>query len=761
LGTQRANPGCCPGFFAGYIMFIRSLYLSLLFLAFLIVEPVTAQVQPVTVTPGGGICLFSLHNPAYRHDPDFQHLINILADALQKDIGATDYSCSYTTVATSEGDGAGTLRLRILIHRDTCYGDVIYKDFDMAEQLSPGRVSLDLMIFFGERDTVRRHVGRVAIAEDGNGSATVTIPWPQEKTVATVKLQHMIFGYDEAGIRAFDDKIQQINDYYISCALADTAMRMIERTPVSPALILPLTFIRYLQADQIITRLNTKHFIAGLDLTHNDPDGYLRRLKILNYKQSLFRQELLSSVNHLPDHSLSCDPRALAAEYTGFFIHFFDLSKINGYLSGTNYFGFGRLSFTNAMLADYSVFLAAARLKLHGDVSVRYHANVLIHAYLQSVFRQADTLLGQENFAEAQDLLAGVGSLTRLLPCVASADALFRRQAAAVYGLYDFYLTLARRAMNAGMPDLAGEYLAQAAELQRDNPQFIATDVAVHSSRAVLHDSLLMITGRPLIQEKLSTARMHVWGNEPGKSRRIYYECLDLMHAYDLTDDTVTVAAMRQLDSLINDRTCRNTAVTCRQMIAGALESLHKQHYLTAASALRQVMNLTHENEGCDLQNEADSAAAVAEEYTPAIEFMTMLKNLQDDLKTGDCKKAAERYKTISSFYYDFNVKAFGIDLPAFNDMLQAYAGNSMILCYVAGLTAVNDLTGALSTLMLLKERDCDPLLTADVQRKLGAAMAHLDHAADPSATPGDKVNEYIHGNKWLDAFRKAYLKSW
>jgi hypothetical protein len=742
-------------------MFIRSLCLSLISLPFLIAGPAAAQVQPVQVHPSGGTCLFSLHNPAYRRNPDFQHFINILADALQKDIGATDYSCSYTTVATSDENNDGTFRLRLHIHRDTCYGDVIYKDFDMAEQLSPAHVSFDLMIFSGEQDTVRQHVDRLAIAEDGDGNATVTVPWLHEKTIATVELQHMIFGYDEAGVQAFDDKIQQINDYYVSSVVADSVMRMIERTPVSRPGALPLTFIHYLQADQIITRLNTKHFIADLDLTHKDPAGYLRRLGILNYRQSLFRQELLTSLNHLPDHSIACDHATLAAEYTGYFIHFFELSKINGYLSGTNYFGFGRVSFTNAMLADYSVFLAAAGSKLHDDISVRYPVNLLSHAYLQSVFHQADSLLGQESFAEAQDLLAGASSLIRLLPCPACTGALSRRQSAAVYGLYDFYLTLARRATNAGMPELAGDYLAQAAALQHDNPQFIVTDAAVHSSRAALHDTLLMLTGWPLIQEKLSTARMHVWGNEPDKSRRIYNECLNLMHAYDLTDDTVTIAAMRQLDSLINDRTCRNTAVTCRQMIAEALQSIQRQHYLAAAATLRQVMNLTHENEGCDLQIEADSAAIIADEYAPAIEFMTMLKNLQDDMVTGDCKKAAERYKTIEAFYNDSHVAAFGIDLPAFNDMLQAYAGNPMILCYAAFLIAEDDLTGALAILMLLKERGCDPLLTADIQRKLGAAMARKDHAADPSAAHGDKVNDYIHGNKWLDAFRKAYLKSW
>jgi hypothetical protein len=314
---------------------------------------------------------------------------------------------------------------------------------------------------------------------------------------------------------------------------------------------------------------------------------------------------------------------------------------------------------------------------------------------------------------------------------------------------YDMFITQAAREIECHQYELALEDLIQANKIA----------LQYRPGHDTRYDTLMMNAGKPLILQKLSIARMHIWGNEPEKSKTIFTECNELTHMYLLNNDPEITSALDELKEMIIRTICSNNEWKYNKQIIDARESIRNKNFGDIDIILKRAFKIIQDNPDCHIPD--DSAKALLNKYSPAIFFTTLTDSLTSVFSGSDCRKAIFMYYRFETYYLEENITSFGINLLSLIELLEKYGNTEMLKCSAKEMINHDDLRKALIILIILKDKPIPEKELKEMELSIGKALGVEDRRLNPEIKPEVRIKDYLKDNKEFHVFEKAYIKAW
>jgi len=139
------------------------------------------------------------------------------------------------------------------------------------------------------------------------------------------------------------------------------------------------------------------------------------------------------------------------------------------------------------------------------------------------------------------------------------------------------------------------------------------------------------------------------------------------------------------------------------------------------------------------------------------------LINIESIIADSNFTAAVNKYLDLESFY-NTNFKkndSITIDHQPILDYAEAIRSYGFAAALIEVYLSDKNIDRSLHLLNIINDWYDYPKNFILLQKEAGSAIATLDHAEDPDQLPELKVIEYTNQQPGLNAFQKAYLKTW
>ncbi|MCX6243221.1 MAG: hypothetical protein NTU98_00820 [Bacteroidetes bacterium] len=372
-------------------------------------------------------------------------------------------------------------------------GNVYFRKFPVRDVLVPDRVDFTLRIE-GKDSAASFFIFDIHNLKcTWNDSIILrrAIPafFPGSDTVLTENLQ---FYYDKETLTPFRDRIRLINDYWAADAVLDTLQVKFRELDLGNIDRYPFCFVMLEEMNKMLAILDGKKFQQRLVLDSLDPLGFLEKYDKLSYHANsasmTFKENLKGSL--VPALPFPLDQ--LSDEFLSGIRRYIRWSMLVSERNSKIYQDYLEHYFTtNAFGDDLEVMKYIAGKWFPGE-----NADTIMAMVSRKINKEchdmADTLMQDQQFADAVELLAFAGRFSAMNPYIKESPADREVMVKAANGIYDSYMGIADGAIRYRKFDMAQTYLARAQTYRREHAAFVTSD------------SLFKKVFRELVSEKSS-----------------------------------------------------------------------------------------------------------------------------------------------------------------------------------------------------------------------------------------------------------------
>jgi len=399
-------------------------------------------------------------------------------------------------------------------------GDVLYKGINISKKLIPGEIDYTVKIY-------RKQSGTMNIGGQQNGilvfQKNVTgqqlndnlgyFPLPElafsdtvndaQYTLA-VENQHLYF--NEKSKNIFLNQVAYINDYYASDALIGAQMDKLHAIQPDNIDLISFYDIELKEVEQSIASLDSRQFPQNLGLHENDPMQFMAKMHTLVTETSQMRATLNQRLSVLDQ--LFCEKgNDLLAEgkLQDAATYYNKAIQINPYYAPAQY-QLARMEF-NAANYDTSAYMVNhALLKMSPDPSTQQLLVQLGNNIYTTLLGNGDKYNSEQKFNEAISVFDRAKWLCTTTPGLVCTEQVQKGLAQAKYGIYRSYLQVAEKAIQNGRLDIAGNYINQSMEYQKQNATEIISNAESVQWMGILCKEYVMLGNKLNLQKKYDQA---------------------------------------------------------------------------------------------------------------------------------------------------------------------------------------------------------------------------------------------------------------
>ena len=350
-------------------------------------------------------------------------------------------------------------------------GDIWYRGFDISNTLKPDIYSLELQIqnlksrqtwvFITTNKPLSLSDGHARLSEHALND---TMNASYEMTISKLNFYH-----SAEGIKNFDEITRLIDDYFLSEIQLKQALQKVQTINTANVDMIPLYDFQLRDAEIIISKLESQQYPLRLNLGNNDPVNFLPRFNDLKNQVIQTRNQLnqlLSSLDRIYYEKgieyLQSNDAAAANNY------FNKALQINPFFTPA-YYQQARMYFLAGRLQEAADIVNRVLSSMKPDNNTYIALLALGNDILRQYLLSGEDLMSREKFPEAILLLQNGKVFCSTTPGIICPDEIQRAYARAKYGMYEGYLTIARRALDNNKPKLAENYVYEAWKYQLQN----------------------------------------------------------------------------------------------------------------------------------------------------------------------------------------------------------------------------------------------------------------------------------------------------
>jgi hypothetical protein len=370
----------------------------------------------------------------------------------------------------------GNNSVRIFLKQMVPGGLTRYRRFDISDVLLPD--SLKISVSYrnksdSNQSTTFNFPLDLPVAGD-QPAITFQLPEFDPSTDTLIPgIEGIIFNED--GLTRFLDRVQLINDYYASSMLLDSLDKQISAIDADSAALLPGNLFRIEGVAKAVRLIASRNFDSTLIAGGDDPANLWSRLRDVDRRS----RSLVYTYNETLDNTgvIPWDKDAAGAAnalVNGLMKYIIMSSRMND-LNGALFQEYLRTYFTSNVFEPVDEFRKLTSHMYPGvspDAASVFMADTIFRAFVLKI----ETLTGNDEYAEAFDLLNVLGSFAETYQGTFTRSTVDSLESVAATGVFSSYLGIAQSCIEQGKFLMAENYMGRALEYRREYPLWIPSD---------------------------------------------------------------------------------------------------------------------------------------------------------------------------------------------------------------------------------------------------------------------------------------------
>jgi hypothetical protein len=394
----------------------------------------------------------------------------------------TQYTFHYEVNNLIQLTSPNTFTVSTEILGQKCTGDIMYKDFDISDILMPEKMNVKLILLSEGKYITSKEFFGVALDDSSYSHIEFIYETLDENRAFTLKIENISFYSDLPDQDKFNNRINQVDNYYASIAILKKALQDITAIDLRRNSILDF-YIKLKELERMYNHVAQNDFIAELGIRTNDNGGFFEHLTTMRNQLVRFNEYFNILIQSAESFRLSKSLRNYAELYVAETSNYLVQSqKVTNAHSGF-YYRLGYINYNQSMVNQYyqdlKQVIDRTRYR-NSDMGLYHKLEVeIFNTYLD----KATEMIKSEQYHLATGLLKNAENLykvsfNREVPV--SLNILISK---ANYGIFDSYLKLIDRAIKVGNYNLAENYLDRAMNFQIENSvSIISNDYIIEIS---------------------------------------------------------------------------------------------------------------------------------------------------------------------------------------------------------------------------------------------------------------------------------------
>lgn len=402
----------------------------------------------------------------------------------------------------------------------TASGDIQYKGINIAKKLIPGEIDYTVKVFrkqSGGMNVGGQQSGVLVFQKTVSAQPLVDnlgyFPLPElafSDTVNdaqyTLSVENQLLYFNEKSKNIFLNQVAYINDYYSTDALI--AAQMDKLHTIQPGNIDLISFydIELKEIEQSIMSIDSRQFPQNLGLHENDPMQFMPKMQNLVTETTQLRATLNQRLSVLDQLFCQRGNDLMAEGKLQDASNYYNKAiQVNPYYAPAQY-QLARMEYNRANYDTSAYMVNYALLKMSPDPSTQQLLVQLGNTIYTTLIGIGDKFNTEQKYNEAIAGFDRAKWLCTSTPGLVCTEQVQKGLAQAKYGIYRSYLQVAEKAIQNGRLDIAGNYINQSMEYQKQNASDIISNSESVQWMGVLCKEYVMLGNRLNQQKKYDQA---------------------------------------------------------------------------------------------------------------------------------------------------------------------------------------------------------------------------------------------------------------
>ncbi|MFW6019496.1 MAG: tetratricopeptide repeat protein [Bacteroidales bacterium] len=343
-----------------------------------------------------------------------------------------------------------------------------YRDFPVQKFLIPGQIKCNYA--FEYTNQTLNYIDTVNLKQ--KSSSNLSIP----DSINPTKLTFLSFDfqliYNTSEKENFLKITQAIDQYYRDFPRLKNALEKVGKITIGNLNMLPIYSANLKEAENTLENITEKGYLSLLDLEKNDPLGFLPRFKNLQRGIAFKRQKIDNQMKNR-DRLYYQEGLNYLTKDTSIARGYFEKSIQTNPFFSPAYLELSKLNLSKGQLHNSAQHIEYILQELKPDTQtyrkVINFNDKLIGAFIDS----ANILMDKEDFNQAVSVMERAEDFCHNTPQYECPADVQKQLSNARYGIYNAYISVARKAIERRRPELALEYIKLINDYQKENSQSI------------------------------------------------------------------------------------------------------------------------------------------------------------------------------------------------------------------------------------------------------------------------------------------------
>ncbi len=381
-----------------------------------------------------------------------------------------------------------------------CTGDIIYKGFDISDILAPEKVDLKIILLSEGNYVLSKDFFGVPLDDSNHCHIEFIYETLKENRPYSLKIENTHFYSDLNDQEKFNKRISLIDDYYAAIAIVKQALKRFNEIDLNKNSIIDF-YIQLKEFERTYQLVSKGAFIAELGIEPHDEGGYFENLTALKNQLVRFIEYFDILTESEDSFRVNKSVKAYAELYVEEATKYLMQSQQVTHSQSSFYYRLGFIKYDQRFLNCYSKDISQVLNKTNYRNSEKTIFQKLEEQIFKVYLDKADELIKTHRFSLALGMLRNAEGYYKVCFNNVLPVTLNLLISQANYGIFNSYLQLIDRAIDAGNYNLADSYLDKAMQFQKENAISIITDDYMRqiSERLTI---LYIARGNELIEEE-------------------------------------------------------------------------------------------------------------------------------------------------------------------------------------------------------------------------------------------------------------------
>lgn len=418
---------------------------------------------------------FNLHSDSnYQISNSFIKVLSEYSGLSKEDY---EYKISVYTNIKSKNSKQRQIEIDILIDKFEFPSPITFRGFDISPVLIPSLLDVNLQVSNLSKKSYKNFdFKQVSIINLHEPIITLLLPDSIINSDFQISTSHLNFNYNFSNLHAFEERISLINSYYDFEVEINKVLTLIHEMDTGNLDMFPIYELRLKEVQNFICRTKDPDSFSKLNVSRYDPLGLMIKLNEIEKRFAEKSSAIENLISNLDKVYYQKGMAFLNQGNIDFAIANFKRSIQMNPFNIESQYELCLINLNENKLEAAAAIISSILNQSAFDKQINEKLPQLAKLVFEQYIKEVDSLLQNENFSDANQLMAKAKQYCESTPAYPCDNRLNEYLSKGKYGMYNAYLKIAERALETGKLLLSENYIREAENYQKQNHKEIVNN---------------------------------------------------------------------------------------------------------------------------------------------------------------------------------------------------------------------------------------------------------------------------------------------